>query len=237
MTTVYPAIDLRDGRVVRLRQGDYSRETVYSDDPVAVATSYCEQGATWFHVVDLDAARTGEPVNRHLVTAIASAVTGRARVQVGGGVRGAADATALADAGIARVVIGSAALDRPALVEEVASIVPVAVGLDHRDGVIAVDGWTRQSDVSLTDALARFAGASAFVITDIARDGSLTGPDLAGLTAAVAATSTPVIASGGVATLDDVRALAAIDGLHGIIAGRALYEGRFTVADALAAIR
>jgi phosphoribosylformimino-5-aminoimidazole carboxamide ribotide isomerase len=119
----------------------------------------------------------------------------------------------------------------------VASIVPVAVGLDHRDGVLAVDGWTRQSDVSLTDALARFAGASAFVITDIERDGSLTGPDLAGLTAAVAATSTPVIASGGVATLDDVRALAAIDGLHGIIAGRALYEGRFTVADALAAIR
>jgi phosphoribosylformimino-5-aminoimidazole carboxamide ribotide isomerase len=237
MTTVYPAIDLRDGRVVRLRQGDYSRETVYSDDPVAVATSYCEQGATWIHVVDLDAARTGDPVNRHLVTAIASAVTGPARVQVGGGVRGAADATALADAGIARVVIGSAALDRPALVEEVASIVPVAVGLDHRDGVLAVDGWTRQSDVSLTDALARFAGASAFVITDIERDGSLTGPDLAGLTAAVAATSTPVIASGGVATLDDVRALAAIDGLHGIIAGRALYEGRFTVADALAAIR
>jgi phosphoribosylformimino-5-aminoimidazole carboxamide ribotide isomerase len=237
MTTVYPAIDLRDGRVVRLRQGDYSRETVYSDDPVAVATSYCEQGATWIHVVDLDAARTGDPVNRHLVTAIASAVTGPARVQVGGGVRGAADATALADAGIARVVIGSAALDRPALVGEVASIVPVAVGLDHRDGVLAVDGWTRQSDVSLTDALARFAGASAFVITDIERDGSLTGPDLAGLTAAVAATSTPVIASGGVATLDDVRALAAIDGLHGIIAGRALYEGRFTVADALAAIR
>jgi phosphoribosylformimino-5-aminoimidazole carboxamide ribotide isomerase len=237
VTILYPAIDLRGGRVVRLREGDFGAETVYGDDPVAVATSFCEQGAEWIHVVDLDAARTGEPGNRPLVTAIASAMARRARVQAGGGVRTPSDAAALAGAGIDRVVMGSAALRDPALVEEVAKIVPVAVGLDHRGGVLAVDGWTQQSDRSLTDALTGFAAASAFVITDIARDGALTGPDLAGLAAAVVATETPVIASGGVATLDDVRALAAIDGLSGIIVGRALYEGSFTVADALAVIR
>ncbi len=148
----------------------------------------------------------------------------------------AADAAALADAGVARVVMGSAALGRPALVEEVASIVPVAVGLDHRAGVLAVDGWTKPSDVALTEALSGFAGAAAFVITDIERDGTLAGPDVAGLGAAIAATSTPVIASGGVGTLDDLRALAAIDGLAGIIVGRALYERRFTVGEALEVI-
>jgi phosphoribosylformimino-5-aminoimidazole carboxamide ribotide isomerase len=236
MTTLYPAIDLRDGRVVRLREGDFAAETVFGDDPVSIATSFCEQGARWVHVVDLDAARTGEPRNRHLVTEIASAVASRARVQAGGGVRTAADAAALADAGVARVVMGSAALRRATLVDEMASIVPVAVGLDHRGGVLALDGWTKESDVSLTEALAGFAAASAFVITDIDRDGTLAGPDLAGLAAAVAATGTPVIASGGVGTLDDIRALATIDGLAGIIVGRALYEGSFTVAEALAAM-
>ena len=237
MTTLYPAIDLRGGRVVRLREGDFAAETVYGDDPISIATSFCEQGAQWIHVVDLDAALTGEPRNRQLVTSIVSALAGRANVQASGGVRTAADATALAGAGVARVVMGSAALGRPALVEEVASIVPVAVGLDHRGGVLAVDGWTKPSDVSLAEALSGFAGAAAFVMTDIERDGTLAGPDVAGLRAAVAATSTPVIASGGVAALDDLRALAAIDGLAGIIVGRALYEGRFTVGAALAAIR
>jgi phosphoribosylformimino-5-aminoimidazole carboxamide ribotide isomerase len=233
MTLLYPSIDLRGGHVVRLRQGDYAAETVYGDDGVAVATSFAEQGATWIHVVDLDAARTGEATNRDIVAAIVAAVSGRAAVQTGGGVRAVDDAKALADAGVTRVVMGSAAVRDPALVDDVAAVVAVAVGLDHRAGDIAVHGWTEASGVQLADALGRFPSAAAFVITDIERDGLLSGPDLAGLAAAVAATDVPVIASGGVATLDDVRALAAIDGLHGIITGRALYEGRFTVAEAV----
>jgi len=233
MTLLYPSIDLRGGHVVRLRQGDYAAETIYGDDPVAVAVDFCMQGATWIHVVDLDAARTGEAINRPAVAAIASAVAGMAAVQTGGGVRSVDDARALADAGVARVVMGSAAVQQPALVDDVAAIVPVAVGLDHRGGDIAVHGWTESSGVQLTDALRRFPAAAAFVITDIDRDGLLGGPDVDGLAAAVAATDVPVIASGGVGTLADVRALAAIAGLHGIITGRALYEGRFRVADAV----
>jgi phosphoribosylformimino-5-aminoimidazole carboxamide ribotide isomerase len=132
--------------------------------------------------------------------------------------------------------MGSAAVREPALVEQAASMLPVAVGLDHRDGELAIHGWTEGSGVRLDDALGRFPSAAAFVITDISRDGMLTGPDVGGLAAAVAATTVPVIASGGVATLDDVRALAAITGLGGIITGKALYEGRFTVAEALAAL-
>ena len=233
---LYPAIDLRGGRVVRLREGDFAAETVYGDDPVTVATAFCEQGARWIHVVDLDAARTGERANRAMVEQIVDMVTPGAAVQVGGGVRSVDTARALADIGVARVAMGSAALRTPAVVEAVASVVQVAVALDHRRGVLAVDGWTKQSAVSVTDALAGFAAPSAFVITDIERDGSLSGPDVVGLAAAVAATTTPVIASGGVGSLDDVRALAAIDGLAGIIVGRALYEGAFTVAEALAAM-
>jgi len=233
---LYPAIDLRGGRVVRLTQGDYDAETVYGDDPVAVAMSFAEAGAPWVHVVDLDAARSGDPVNRSVVRDIATALSGRARLQNGGGVRSLADARELADAGVDRVVMGSAAVSDPDLVAACSEVVPVAVGLDHREGELAVHGWTEASGVSLTDALGRFPTAAAFVVTDISRDGMLTGPDVEGLAAAVAATSTPVIASGGVSSLDDVMALAAIAGLAGVITGKALYEGRFTVTGALAAL-
>jgi phosphoribosylformimino-5-aminoimidazole carboxamide ribotide isomerase len=236
LTDLYPAIDLRSGRVVRLTQGDYGAETVYGDDPVAVAESFAVAGAPWVHVVDLDAARSGDPVNRPVVAAIAAALAGRARLQTGGGVRTVADAEALATAGVDRVVMGSAAVREPALVDAVASMVPVAVGLDHRDGELAIHGWTEGSGVHLADALSMFPAASAFVITDISRDGMLVGPDLDGLAEAVAATPVPVVASGGVASLDDVRALAGIGGLGGIITGKALYEGRFTVSEALAAL-
>jgi phosphoribosylformimino-5-aminoimidazole carboxamide ribotide isomerase len=236
VTALYPAIDLLGGRVVRLQQGDYDQETVYGDDPVAVASSFADQGATWIHVVDLDAARTGSPVNRGVVADIADAVGGRAAVQTGGGVRTPADAEVLAAAGVARVVMGSAAVKRPSLVEEASRMVPVAVGLDHRDGELAVHGWTEGSGVALFDALSWFPNASAFVITDIGRDGMLTGPDVDGLAAAAAATPIPVIASGGVASLDDVRVLAAVDGIAGVITGKALYEGRFTVAEAVAVL-
>ncbi len=233
---LYPAIDLRDGRVVRLLQGDYAQQTTYGDDPVAVAMSFVEQGARWIHVVDLDAARSGSPVNRSVVAAIAHAVQGVAQVQTGGGVRTVDDARALADLGVARVVMGSAAVRSPNLVQQATAFIAVAVGLDHRDGELAVHGWTQGSGVRLTDALSLFPSATAFVITDIARDGMLQGPDVQGLTAAAAATSVPIIASGGVSSLSDIAELAVVPGIGGVITGKALYEGRFTVAQAVAVL-
>ena len=233
---LYPALDLRRGRVVRLAKGDYDAETVYGDDPVTVAESFAAAGARWVHVVDLDAARSGDPVNRPVVAAIAAALRGRASLQHGGGVRTLDDARALADAGVSRVVMGSAAVRHPELVAVAGEIVPVAVGLDHRDGELAVHGWTEASGVRLDDALDLFPTAAAFVITDISRDGMLGGPDVEGLERAVAATDVPVIASGGVSSVDDIVALAAIPGLGGIITGKAIYEGRFSVAEALAAL-
>jgi len=233
MIDLYPAIDLLAGKVVRLRQGDYDDQTTYGDDPVAVAVAFADAGARWIHVVDLDAARSGSPVNRPVVAAIAHAVAGRAQVQTGGGVRTTADAQSLADAGVARVVMGSAAVAEPGLVVAACAVVAVAVGLDHRNGEVAVHGWTEGSGVQLADALQWFPTAAAFVITDISRDGMLTGPDLVGLAAAAQATSIPVIASGGVATLADVAALKAVAGIAGVITGKALYEGRFSVIEAL----
>jgi phosphoribosylformimino-5-aminoimidazole carboxamide ribotide isomerase len=233
---LYPSIDVRGGQVVRLRKGDYDRETSYGDDPVGVAEGFAEAGAEWIHVVDLDAAKSGVASNRAVIAAITAAVSGRATVQAGGGVRSLGDAAELADAGVARVVMGSAAVADPSLVETIASRVPVAVALDHRTGEVAVHGWTSTSLLTLADGLQRFPAASAFVITDIERDGELTGPDLDGIAVAVASTSVSVIASGGVSSLDDIRALATIGRLGGIITGRALYENHFTVADALAAI-
>jgi phosphoribosylformimino-5-aminoimidazole carboxamide ribotide isomerase len=230
---LYPAIDLRDGKVVRLLQGDYDQQTTYGDDPVAVALSFADAGARWIHVVDLDAARSGSPVNRPVVSAIAAALAGRASVQTGGGVRTVGDAQSLADAGVARVVMGSAAVKDPSLVAAASEVVPVAVGLDHRNGEVAVHGWTEGSGVQLADALGWFPTAAAFVITDIARDGMLTGPDVDGLAAAARATSIPVIASGGVSSLADIAALRVVPGIGGVITGKAVYEGRFTVAEAL----
>ncbi len=236
VTDLYPAIDLRGGRVVRLAKGDYDAETVYGDDPVAVAVAFADAGAPWIHVVDLDAARSGDPVNRPVVASIGRALEGRARLQNGGGIRSLDDVEALFDAGVSRVVMGSAAVRDPELVTVASAVMPVAVGLDHRDGELAVHGWTQGSGVHLDEALSMFPYAAAFVITDISRDGMLTGPDIDGLAAAVAATTVPVIASGGVASLADILALASIPGLGGIITGKALYEGRFTVRDALDAL-
>jgi phosphoribosylformimino-5-aminoimidazole carboxamide ribotide isomerase len=231
-----PAIDLRGGQAVRLRQGDYAREDVYDADPVARAKEFVAAGARWIHVVDLDAARTGEPVNRPVVAAIADAVGGRARVQTGGGVRSVDDARVLAAAGVARVVMGSAAVRSPSLVADVAAVVPVAVGLDHRSGELAVHGWTERSGQQLLDVLDHFPGAEALVVTDIIRDGTLAGPDVAGLAQVAGAAKLPVIASGGGGSLDDLRALAGVPGLAGVIVGKALYEGRFDVGAALSTL-
>jgi phosphoribosylformimino-5-aminoimidazole carboxamide ribotide isomerase len=233
---LYPAIDVFGGKVVRLRQGEYDDSTVYGVDPVATALSFVDQGATWVHMVDLDAARSGEPVNRSVIAAVASAIAGRASLQVGGGVRTEADAEALASAGVTRVVMGSAAVADPSLVRRVSDIVSVAVGLDHRNGVAATHGWTESSGVQVDELLAKFPTASAFVITDIARDGMLTGPDVEGLAHAVSQTPIPVIASGGVGSLAHIAELAAVIGLNGVIVGKALYESKFSVSEALAAL-
>ncbi|MET0901881.1 MAG: 1-(5-phosphoribosyl)-5-[(5-phosphoribosylamino)methylideneamino]imidazole-4-carboxamide isomerase [Acidimicrobiales bacterium] len=234
---LYPAIDLRGGQVVQLIQGDFSRERVHGDDPVAVAKAFAAAGAPWIHTVDLDAARTGEPVNRDLIAAIAAAVD--VPVQAGGGVRSAEAARALADAGVARVVMGTAAMEDPDLVATIASRQPVALGLDVRGREVAVRGWAEGSGVEWPEALQRLAdaGAEAVVVTQIAVEGLMGGADLSGLAEVLAATSLDVIASGGVGTLEDLLALDAVAAgerrLAGAIVGTAIYEGRVDVAEAV----
>jgi phosphoribosylformimino-5-aminoimidazole carboxamide ribotide isomerase len=235
---LYPAIDLRDGHCVRLVEGDFGAETVYGSDPLAVAVTFAAAGARWIHVVDLDAARTGEPVNRAVVGRIAAVVGPGVQIQAGGGVRSVGDADELLSAGVARVVVGTAAVERPALVGEMAARWPgrVAVGLDHRGGEVRVRGWTTGAGLRVTDLVpaAVAAGAAAVIVTDISRDGRLAGPDVPGLGQLVADTGAPIIASGGVRDLADLRALAGL-GLVGAIAGTALYEGTLDLASALAA--
>lgn len=243
MSTVdlYCAVDVRGGRCVRLRQGDYGAETVYDDDPVARAVQMAEQGAGWIHVVDLDGARSGRPDNAEVVAAIAGAVL--VPVQAGGGVRSIETAEAWFAAGVERVVLGTAALRDPALVRQLAGSRRVAVGLDARAGEVATDGWLQGSGRSVLDVARSFTtdGVDAFVVTDISRDGTLDGPDVRGLAEVLDATGVDVIASGGVGRIEDLRALAGIEGrdgrrLSGAIVGTALYERRFTVAEAVAAL-
>jgi phosphoribosylformimino-5-aminoimidazole carboxamide ribotide isomerase len=238
---LYPAIDLRGGRVVRLYQGDFDKETAYGLDPVAVAQGYAAAGARWIHVVDLDAARTGTPENRPVIAAIAAAVGPTVNVQASGGVRDQASAEELLACGVDRVVLGTAAVENPELVCDLAGHHQVAVGIDARGRDVAVRGWTEGSGVDLFDLLARFAdrGVAAVIVTDIGRDATLAGPDVDGVAAVLDATGIPVIASGGVGTLADLETLATLEAsgrrLEGAIVGRALYEGNFTVEEAIAA--
>ncbi len=234
---LFPAIDLRGGRCVRLLRGDYGQETVYGDDPVAQALAFQEAGAPWVHVVDLDAARSGDPVNRPIVAAVVDALD--VPVQTGGGVRSVEDAEVLFTAGVRRVVLGTAAVERPDLVAEVAALGSVAVGLDVRGREVAIHGWTEGSGLLLESALQRFGGlgAEALVITQIERDGTLGGPDLEMYREVLAATPLDVLASGGVGMpghLDDL-AILEVGGrrVAGVIVGRALYEGTVDVADAV----
>lgn len=239
---LFPAVDLLDGRCVRLYQGDYDRSTVYGDDPVAQAKAFAAEGAPWVHVVDLDAARSGTPRNRELIAAVAGAVG--VPVQTGGGVRDDAAADALFAAGVARVVVGTAALEDPAWVRRLALRYPggVAVGLDARGRDVAVRGWQEASGRDLVDVVRSFedAGVAAVVVTEIGRDGTLEGPALDQLAAVLEASSLDVVASGGVGSLDDLRALAGLAvgerRLAGAIVGRAIYEGAFTVAAAVGAL-
>lgn len=237
---LYPAIDLRGGQVVQLVQGDFTRERVHGDDPAAVAQAFVAAGARWIHTVDLDAARTGEPVNRHLIAAIAAAVS--VPVQAGGGIRSAEAAAALADVGVARVIMGTAAMEDPDLVATIASRQPVALGLDVRGREVAVRGWAEGSGVEWPEALTRLAeaGAEAVVVTQIEVEGLMAGADTSGLAEVVAATDLDVIASGGVGTLADLLALDAVAAggrrLAGAIVGTAIYEGRVDVAEAVTAL-
>lgn len=238
---LYPAIDLRGGRCVRLYQGDYSRETAYGTDPVSVAETFAAAGARWIHVVDLDAARTGAPENRDIVAAIARAVAPQVAVQAGGGIRDQESAETMWATGVARVVIGTAAVENPELVRELAAEHPVAVGLDARDGDASVRGWTEPSGYAVAELAAWYqeAGVAALIVTDIGRDGTLEGPDVEGLASLLEATSIDLVASGGVGSLADLEALASLRAggrrLGGVIVGKALHEGLFTVEEAIAA--
>ncbi len=238
---LFPAIDLKDGQCVRLEQGDMARATVFHRDPAAQARAFAAQGFDYLHVVDLDGAFAGKPVNAAAVERILQAVD--IPVQLGGGIRDRATIDAWLGKGVRRVIIGTAAVRDPDLVKGAARDCPgrVAVGLDARDGHVAVQGWAETSELSARDIAARFAdaGVAAIVYTDIARDGLLKGLNLDATVALADAVDIPVIASGGLASLEDIKALLAPRArkLEGAIAGRALYDGRLDAAAALALIR
>lgn len=238
---LFPAIDLKNGECVRLVQGDMARATVFNTDPPAQAKSFEQQGFEYLHVVDLDGAFAGKPMNASAVEGIIKAL--RIPVQLGGGIRDLATVEAWLAKGITRVIIGTAAVRDPALVKEAARKFPgrVAVGLDARDGKVAVEGWAETSQVTVLEIAKRFedAGVAAIVFTDIGRDGLLKGLNLDATIALAEAISIPVIASGGLASLDDVKALLQPRArkLEGAISGRALYDGRLDAAEALALIR
>jgi len=237
---LYPAIDIRGGKAVRLLQGDYARETTYDADPVDAAKRWAEEGAEFLHVVDLDGAKAGEPQNLESVRRIAAAVS--CPIQVGGGLRDQESVAAVLDRGATRVVIGTAALRNPdflqALVDAYADRVIVSV--DARDGKVSLSGWTETSDVDVADAVADLSrrGASRFLCTAIEVDGTMEGPAINELSRIAAGTEAQVIASGGVGTLADLEALAAMNApnIEGAIVGRALYERRFSVAEAIRAL-
>jgi phosphoribosylformimino-5-aminoimidazole carboxamide ribotide isomerase len=238
---LFPAIDLKNGEAVRLRQGDMARATVFSDDPAAQACSFEQQGFVYLHLVDLDGAFAGKPVNAAAVERILAAV--KVPVQLGGGIRDRVTIDAWLGKGIARVIIGTAAVRDPAFVKEAARAYPgrVAVALDARDGKIAVEGWSKTSTLSALEVANRFedAGVAAIVYTDVDRDGMLEGLNLDATITLAEKISIPVVASGGLASLADVRALLLprANKLEGAIVGRALYDGRLDAAAALALLR
>jgi len=235
---LYPAIDLKDGQCVRLVRGDMAQATVFNAEPADQARRFAEAGAAWLHVVDLNGAFEGRPVNASAVEAILGAIN--RPVQLGGGIRSMATIEGWLAAGVARVVLGTVAVKDPALVRAACKAWPgkVALGIDARGGRVAVEGWAEVSEIEARDLALRFedAGAAAIVYTDIDRDGVLQGPNVAATAALAKAVATPVIASGGVSSIADLQALAAEPGIAGAIVGRALYDGRVDLAQVLAAL-
>ena len=238
---LFPAIDLKNGEAVRLEQGDMARATIFHRDPAEQARAFAAQGFEYLHIVDLDGAFAGRPMNAAAVERILAAV--KIPVQLGGGIRDRATIDAWLDNGVRRVIIGTTAVRDPALVKAAAREFPghIAVGLDARDGAVAVEGWAETSELSALDIARRFedAGVAAIIYTDIARDGMLRGLNLDATIALAEAVSIPVIASGGLASIDDVRALLTprAKRLEGAVVGRALYDGRLDAAAALQLVR
>ncbi|MFV1989810.1 MAG: 1-(5-phosphoribosyl)-5-[(5-phosphoribosylamino)methylideneamino]imidazole-4-carboxamide isomerase [Acidimicrobiales bacterium] len=235
---LYPAVDLLGGECVRLFQGSYDKVTTYERDAVDVALGFEASGAEWIHLVDLDGARSGTGANTEVIAEIVGAV--KVPVQVGGGIRSLETARQLSDAGVARVVLGTSAVENPDLVRQIAARQPVALGLDLRGTEVAVHGWTVGSGVELLDLLEQYRdceGIAAIIVTQIARDGTLEGPDLDGLAAVLQASPFGVIASGGVGSIADLGDLRRLRGgsrqLSGVIVGKAIHDGLFTVDDAL----
>jgi len=235
---LYPAIDLKDGNCVRLLRGDMAEATVFSDSPADQARSFEGSGFAWLHVVDLNGAFAGHPVNRDAVSAILGAI--QIPVQLGGGIRDMATIDAWLEAGVRRVVLGTAAARNPELVRDACRAYPerIAVGIDARDGKVAVEGWAESTDLDALDLARRFedVGVATIIYTDIERDGALQGVNVEATAAFADAITIPVIASGGVTSHDDLTALKAHEqsGIQGVICGRALYEGRIDPAQALA---
>lgn len=236
---LYPAIDLKDGQAVRLIHGEMDRATVFSEDPAAQARAFVAAGAEWLHLVDLNGAFAGQPVNGAVVEAILAACP--VPVQLGGGIRDMATIEGWLSKGLARVILGTVAVENPALVREAARAFPgrIAVGIDARNGKVATKGWATETDVMVTDLARSFedAGVAAIIYTDILRDGAMKGPNIAATEALARAVTIPVIASGGVASLADLSALRSTGVIAGAVSGRALYDGAIDLTSALAALR
>ncbi|MDE1132558.1 MAG: 1-(5-phosphoribosyl)-5-[(5-phosphoribosylamino)methylideneamino]imidazole-4-carboxamide isomerase [Ascidiaceihabitans sp.] len=235
---LYPAIDLKDGQAVRLVHGDMEQSTVFNDDPAAQAMSFVNAGCEWLHLVDLNGAFAGTPVNAAPVEAILK--TCKVPTQLGGGIRDMATIEAWLDKGLTRVILGTVSVENPDLVREAARAFPnqVAVGIDARNGRVATKGWAEETDVMVTDLAKSFedAGVTAIIYTDIMRDGAMGGPNIEATADLARAVSIPVIASGGVSSLADLNALKATEVISGAISGRALYDGAIDLSEALKAL-
>jgi phosphoribosylformimino-5-aminoimidazole carboxamide ribotide isomerase len=233
--TIYPAIDMRGGNCVRLLQGDYDKETIYGDSPFEMARAFAADGAEWIHMVDLDGAKDGKRINDRFVIKAAQKL--KVKVQIGGGIRSEEDILHYLENGITRVIIGSIAVSNPEFAIEMIKKYgeQIVVGIDAKNGYVATHGWLTTSEVKAVDLSKRFAdaGAGTFIFTDIATDGTLSGPNIAAVCEMAEVTGKTVIASGGVSSLADLSALNA-EGVKGAIVGKALYENRFTLKEALA---
>lgn len=239
--TIYPAIDMREGKCVRLLQGDYDKETVYGDSPFEMAKKFVDQGAAWIHMVDLDGAKDGMRINDRYVLEAAQKLP--AKVQVGGGIRSEQDVIHYLENGVDRVIIGSMAVSNPDLVLELVRTYgsKIAVGLDAKDGYVAVHGWLETSQIKAVELGKRLAegGVETFIFTDIATDGMLSGPNIEAAVELAKATGKQVIASGGVRSLSDLQALKAYEneGVSGAIVGKAIYTGQFSLQEALEEVK